>query len=337
MHSDVISAVASKVYPSGTFMIVVLTGASGFIGSAFLRAAQRRGFNVRPVYRSNEQAERFVNSKCTVAVVPSIEHSTDWGAALIGADIVVHCAARTQVILDSALDPLSEFRKVNVAGTLNLAKQAAAAGAKRFVFLSSIKVNGEATQGRDVYSVDDGPSPVDAYGISKTEAEAGLRLLSHETGMEVVIIRPPLVYGPNVKGNFSSLLRWVARGLPMPLGSVTDNRRSLVALDNLVDLLLTCVVHPKAANQTLLVSDGEDLSTVDLLRLIGKSLNRPVRLIPVPLSVLIIASRLLGKSSISQRLLGSLQVDISATCTLLNWKPPVSVEEGLRKAAERLL
>lgn len=318
-------------------MHVILTGATGFIGSAFLVAAQQRSMKIRSVFRSNEQAKRFGDAKNSAVVVPGIEADTDWSEALVDVDVVVHCAARAHVMNDSISDPLAEFCKVNVAGTLNLAKQAARAGAKRFVFLSSIKVNGEETQLGGPYSAHDVPAPEDAYGISKAEAEAGLRLLSLETGLEVVIIRPPLVYGPGVKGNFSSLLRWVARGLPLPLGLATTNRRSLVGLDNLVDLILTCVDHPKAANQTLLVSDGEDLSTADLLRRIGKALNRPARLIPVPVSILIIASRLLGKSSIAQRLLGSLQVDISETCTLLNWKPPLSVDEGLRRAAQQRL
>lgn len=318
-------------------MHVILTGATGFIGSAFLVAAQQRSMKIRSVFRSNEQAKRFGDAKNSAVVVPGLEADTDWSEALVDVDVVVHCAARVHVMNDSISDPLAEFCKVNVAGTLNLAKQAALAGAKRFVFLSSIKVNGEETKPGGPYSAHDVPAPEDAYGISKAEAEAGLRLLSLETGMEVVIIRSPLVYGPGVKGNFSSLLRWVARGLPLPLGLATTNRRSLVGLDNLVDLILTCVDHPKAANQTLLVSDGEDLSTADLLSRIGKSLNRPTRLIPVPVSILIIASRLLGKSSIAQRLLGSLQVDISKTCTLLNWKPPVSVDEGLRRAVKQRL
>jgi nucleoside-diphosphate-sugar epimerase len=318
-------------------MHVILTGATGFIGSAFLEAAQQRSMKIRSVFRSNEQAKRFGDAKNSAVVVTGIEADTDWSEALVDVDVVVHCAARVHVMNDSISDPLAEFCKVNVAGTLNLAKQAALAGAKRFVFLSSIKVNGEETQPGGPYSAHDVPAPEDAYGISKAEAEAGLRLLSLETGMEVVIIRPPLVYGPGVKGNFSNLLRWVACGLPLPLGLATTNRRSLVGLDNLVDLILTCVDHPKAANQTLLVSDGDDLSTADLLRRIGKALNRPARLIPVPVSILIIASRLLGKSSIAQRLLGSLQVDISKTCTLLNWKPPVSVDEGLRRAAQQRL
>ncbi|WP_138512341.1 UDP-glucose 4-epimerase family protein [Rhodoferax bucti] len=318
-------------------MHVILTGATGFIGSAFLGAAQQRSMKIRAVFRCNEQARRFGDAKNPALVVPSIEADTDWSEALVGVDVVVHCAARVHVMHDASSDPLAEFYKVNVAGTLNLARQAALAGAKRFVFLSSIKVNGEKTQSGGPYSAHDVPAPEDAYGISKAEAEAGLRLLSLETGMEVVIIRPPLVYGPGVKGNFSSLMNWVSRGLPLPFGSATTNRRSFVGLDNLVDLILTCVDHPEAANQTLLVSDGEDLSTADLLRRIGKSLNRPARLIPVPVNILIIASRLLGKSSIAQRLLGSLQIDISNTCTLLNWKPPVSVDEGLRRAVQQRL
>jgi nucleoside-diphosphate-sugar epimerase len=318
-------------------MHLILTGATGFIGSAFLKAAPKRCLKIRSVYRSNEQAKHFGTAKSSAVVVPDIEADTDWSEVLVDVDVVVHCAARVHVMNDSTSDPLAEFCKVNVAGTLNLARQAALAGAKRFVFLSSIKVNGEASQPGNPFSADDVPAPEDAYGISKAKAEAGLRLLSLETGMEVVIIRPPIVYGPGVKGNFSYLLRWVARGLPLPLGSATINRRSLVCLDNLVDLMLTCVDHPKAANQTLLVSDGEDLSTADLLRRIGKSLNRPARLIPVPLSILIIALCLLGKNSIAQRLMGSLHVDISKTCTLLNWKPPVSVDEGLRRAVQQRL
>lgn len=308
-------------------MRVLVTGATGFIGSSLCAVLQQRGDQVvravRNVFQPNDIA------------VESIDALTVWDFSRC--DIVVHLAARVHVMDETIHDPLAAFREVNVDGTLNLARQAALAGVKRFVFLSSIKVNGEATQSGSSYSAHDVPAPEDAYGISKAEAEAGLRLLSLETGMEVVIIRPPLVYGPGVKGNFSSLLRWVDRGLPLPLGLARTNRRSLVGLDNLVDLILTCVDHPKAANQTLLVSDGEDLSTADLLLRIGKALNRPARLIPVPVSILIIASRLLGKSSIAQRLLGSLQVDISKTCTLLNWKPPVSVDEGLRRAAQQRL
>lgn len=318
-------------------MNIMLTGATGFVGSAFLAAAQQRGMEIRPVFRSKEQAKRFGDAGNLAAVLPNIESGTDWSKALFGVDVVVHCAARVHVMDDRTSDPLAEFRKVNVAGTLNLAKQAVFAGAKRFVFLSSIKVNGDATLPGCPYTTHDAPAPEDAYGISKAEAEACLRLLSHETGLEVVIIRPPLVYGPGVKGNFSSLLDWVAQGLPLPLGAATLNRRSLVALDNLVDLMLTCVIHPNAANQTLLVSDGEDVSTADLLLRIGVALNRPAHLLAVPVCFLTAILRLLGKRAIAQRLVGSLQVDISRTSTLLDWVPLVSVDDGLRRAVGRKL
>lgn len=308
---------------------ILLTGANGFVGTATAEALLRSGFEVLQVVRKSSNLGQIA--------VGSMDSRTDWNQALVGCNVVVHCAARVHLMQESVSDPLAEFREVNVVGTLNLARQAARAGVKRFVFLSSIKVNGETTYPGVPFTNQAVPAPEDAYGISKAEAEAALRLLSHETGMDVVIIRPPLIYGPGVKGNFSSLMSWVARGLPLPLGLAITNRRSFVGLDNLVDLILTCVDHPNAANQTLLVSDGEDLSTADLLRRIGNAFNRPVRLIPVPVSILIIASRLLGKSSIAQRLLGSLQVDISKTCTLLNWKPPVSVDEGLRRAAQQRL
>lgn len=318
-------------------MQVFLTGSTGFVGSAFLKAAQQRNIKVRALFRSNVQAKSLSDDENSIVVVPCIDAYTDWSNALIDIDVVVHCAARVHVMHDLTSDPVAEFSKVNVDGTLNLARQAAFARVKRFVFLSSIKVNGEATQPGCPYSANDVPAPEDAYGISKAEAEAGLRLLSLETGMEVVIIRPPLVYGPGVKGNFSSLLRWVASGLPLPLGAVANNRRSLVGLDNLVDLIITCVDHPNAANQIFLVSDGEDLSTTDLLRRMGKSLNQPARLIPVPVTIASIASCMLGRSSEAQRLLGSLQVDIRKTCILLNWEPPVSVDEGLRRAVQQRL
>lgn len=318
-------------------MKILLTGASGFVGKAVLAGARKKNFLTIPVFRDFDSARIFNYNSANCVVVPSLNADTRWSEALSGVDVVIHCAARVHLLNDPQVDLLATFRSVNLEGTLNLARQAAQAGAKRFLFLSSIKVNGERTQPGSPFRATDVAAPEDVYGISKAEAEACLRRLSFETGIEVVIIRPPLVYGPGVKGNFSSLLRWVACGLPLPLGSVTTNRRSLVGLDNLVDLILTCVDHPKAANQTLLVSDGEDLSTADLLHRIGKALNRPVRLIPVPVSILNIVSRLLGKSSIAQRLLGSLQADINKTCTLLNWKPPVSVDEGLRRAVQQRL
>jgi nucleoside-diphosphate-sugar epimerase len=232
---------------------------------------------------------------------------------------------------DSAADPLAEFRRVNVDGTLNLARQAAASGVARFVFVSSVKVNGEATVPGRSFTERDAPAPQDPYGQSKHEAEQGLRQLAADTGMEVVIIRPPLVYGPSVKANFAALMRAVQCGWPLPLGAV-HNQRSLVALDNLVDLIVTCLDHPAAANQTFLASDGQDLSTAELVRGMARAARVPSRLWPVPVWALQVAAGALGKGAVVQRLCGNLQVDISKARSLLGWVPPVTVAEGLRRA-----
>jgi nucleoside-diphosphate-sugar epimerase len=232
---------------------------------------------------------------------------------------------------EAIVNPLAEYRRVNVAGTSAFARQAAAAGVKRFVFLSSVKVNGES--GR--YTEADPPAPEDAYGISKHEAEAALRAIAKDTGMDVVIIRPPLVYGPGVRANFLALMRAVSRGIPLPLGAV-NNRRSLVALGNLVDFIVTCIEHPAAANETFLLSDGEDLSTTDLIRRLAAAMGRPARLLPVPESVLIAGAALLGRRDIARRLLGTLQVDTSKAGQLLGWVPPITVDEGLRLAVATL-
>jgi UDP-glucose 4-epimerase len=237
---------------------------------------------------------------------------------------------------DAAFDPLTAYRLINVAGTLNLAEQAAAAGVQRFVFISSIKVNGEGTDPGTFYSATDDPSPIDPYGVSKLEAEVGLRKLAQLSGLEVVIIRPPLVYGPGVKANFFRMMRWVYRGLPLPLGAI-HNRRSFVGIDNLVDLIMICASGTRAANETFLVSDGEDLSTTDLLRRLGQALNRPARLLPVPCGLLQAGAALLGRYDVAQRLCGSLQVDISKTRSLLAWSPAVSVDRTLRNTAEHFL
>lgn len=311
-------------------MNILLTGASGFIGRAVYTAAQDYGMGVRPVIRN--EYDIFKNQ---AVVVQSIDADTDWSIALVGIDVVIHCAARVQVMTDSSDDAMAEFRRINVYGTLNLARQAVTAGAKRFIFVSSIKVNGETTNEGCVFCSDSVPAPQDAYGISKAEAEEGLRQIAQETGLEVVIIRPPLVYGPGVKGNFSSLMKWINQGFPLPLSGVNSNHRSLVALDNLVDLILTCVDHPQAANQTFLVSDGQDISTAELLRKIGNAMSRPARLFFLPPRLLAFAASLMGKRLISERLTGSLQVDIKNTRELLNWTPPISLEEGLRRTVEK--
>jgi nucleoside-diphosphate-sugar epimerase len=309
---------------------LLVTGAGGFVGRALTLEAVARGLTVRAASRCYSAFPAMI--ECVS--VGDIDGCTDWLNALKDCDVVVHLAARVHVMHDTKPDPLTEFRKVNVDGTLNLACQAVVAGVKRFVFISSIGVNGAETF-NSPFVVQDEPAPHSPYAVSKHEAELGLQALAFETGMELVIIRPPIVYGPNAPGNFGSLINWLSRGLPLPLGAVTQNRRSLVALDNLVDFILTCLQHPKAANRTFLVSDGEDLSTAKLLQRMGKAMYRPARLLPVPVSLLTVAARLLGKTAVAQRLLSSLQVDISETCELLGWRPPVSVDEGLRRAAQR--
>ncbi len=261
---------------------------------------------------------------------------TDWTYALTKVDnTVIHLAARAHIMSDTAANPLTEFRLVNTAATLNFAHQAAAAGIRRFIFISSIGVNGNQTSNIP-FSTEDTPNPVEPYAISKHEAEIGLRQIAQETGMEIVIIRPPLVYGANAPGNFGRLLSIAAKGIPLPLGAV-HNQRSLVALDNLIDLITVCINHTAAANQTFLVSDGEDLSTADLLKRLRAALGRPARLLPVPASWLHKVASLLGKGDIAQRLCGSLQVDISKTRNLLDWTPPVSVDQALRQTAQAYL
>lgn len=311
--------------------VILLTGASGFIGGAVATQLER----LSAVSLVIAGRKRIPVQKASSVFVPigEITAATDWVAALTGVDVVIHCAARAHVMNDKVSDPLVEFRKVNVAGTLNLARQASVAGVKRFIFISSIKVNGESTAPGKPFTASDEPAPVDAYGISKMEAEQGLLDLALESGLDVVIIRPVLVYGPWVKANFRTMMGWLNRGLPLPLGGIS-NARSLVALDNLVDLILTCVDHPAAANQIFLVSDGEDLSTSQLLCQVARALGRPARLLVVPRFLLELAAVLLGKRAMAQRLCDSLQVDIDKTCERLGWKPPVNIDVVLSKTAE---
>lgn len=315
-------------------MRLLVTGATGFIGNALLtRCVSDSTWQVRGALRRQSAA---LPSSVEFIVVGDLAFDTDWSRAVIGVDAVVHTAARVHVMHDRTADPLAEFCRVNVAGTINLARQAAAAGVRRFVFISSIKVNGERTLPGRPFRPDDAPAPADPYGVSKSEAEEGLRAVAKESGMEVAIIRPVLVYGPGVKANFLSMMRWLYKGIPLPLGAI-HNARSLVALDNLVDLIVTCMNHPRAANQTFLVSDGEDLSTTALLRRAAAALGRPARLIPVPSWMLETACRALGKGDVALRLCGSLQVDMSATRTLLGWSPPLGVDDALRQTARHFL
>ncbi|MBH3428786.1 UDP-glucose 4-epimerase family protein [Pseudomonas alkylphenolica] len=308
---------------------VFLTGASGFVGQAILKRLTAEAVPVIAALRSNAKTP---DVPVSTVRFESLGQVHDWRASLTGCDVVIHCAARVHVMNDTAVDPLAAFRKVNVDGTLELARQAAEVGVKRFIFVSSIKVNGEGTERGHAYRADDVPAPMDPYGVSKMEAEHGLLRLGKDTGMEVVIVRPVLVYGPGVKANFQAMMRWLDKGVPLPFGAI-DNRRSLVALDNLVDLLVTCMTHPGAANQIFLVSDGEDLSTTQLLRKMALALGKSARLLPVPAGWLQAGAVMLGKRSLSQRLCGSLQVDIEKTRALLGWVPPVGVDEALKRAA----
>lgn len=314
-------------------MRILLTGATGFVGGTLCDRLEARKALLRIAARG--QTDAALQGRCE-AVHARLDPDQDWSHALDGIETVIHCAARVHVMNDDTADPLREFRRINVDGTLQLARQAAEAGVKRFVFISSIKVNGESTVPGQPFTAAQAPAPIDPYGVSKWEAEQQLRKLSAETGMEVVIIRPALVYGPGVKANFLNMMKWLYKGVPLPLGAI-HNKRSLVALDNLVDLIVTCIDHPRAANQTFLVSDGEDLSTTELLQRTSRALGKLPRLLAVPAWMLETAAKILGKQSIAQRLLGSLQVDIAHTRETLGWTPPVSVDAALRKTAQHFL
>jgi nucleoside-diphosphate-sugar epimerase len=321
---------------------VLVTGANGFVGRAVVAALARAGYGVRAAVRREDTAlaldglDPAARSRVTRVVTGEVGPDTGWGNALHGVDAVVHLVARVHVMRETAMQPLEEFRRVNVQATLNLARQAQAASVRRFVFMSSIKVNGEQTEPRRPYRATDLPAPVDPYGVSKREAEELLRALAADKGPEVCIIRPVLVYGPGVKGNFLAMMKLLRRGLPLPLGRI-DNRRSLVALDNLADLVRVCIDHPSAANQTFLVSDDADLSTPELLRSLGAALGRPARLLPVPPALLRLLANLSGREALARRICGSLQVDISATRALLGWTPPVKVDDALRATARDFL
>ena len=348
-------------------MRILITGVNGFVGKALCVKAVQHGFAVRTALRKPGEAQE----KIEAIVVGEINGATDWENALRDVDVVIHLAARVHVMREHAENPVEEFRKVNVAGTERLARAAVAFGVKRFVFVSSIKVNGECTSSgsslekippsppfaeagslqssgapngvplagekwgtlRFVFSETDEANPQDPYGVSKWEAEQILHRVAAETGLEVVIVRPPLMYGAGVKGNFAQMLKVLAKGIPLPLASVS-NLRSLVYIGNFVDALLECTTHPMAAGQTYLVSDGEDVSTPDLLRQLGAAMERPARLFPCPPILLRLAGGLLGKSDQIDRLLGSLQVDSSKIRRELGWRPPYTLQQGLQATAE---
>ena len=306
------------------FTSILVTGSNGFIGNALMEELHSLGVNAVGARRDAADCSREVLS-------PPLEEPSNWIPILSEKSIVIHTAGRAHVMSEATSNPTKLFRAVNTAGTLNLAKQAAHSGIRRFIFLSSIGVNGN--QNTKPFTESDTPQPVEPYAVSKLEAEQGLMELSRETGMEVVIIRPPLVYGPSAPGNFGKLANAVRRGIPLPLGAVTQNRRTLVGLANLVDLIVTCAYHPAAANQAFLAGDDEDLSTADLLRRMAKAFGVSLRLLPVPVPVLKAMARAAGKRGMVERLCGSLQVDITKAREVLGWKPPLTVDEGLARVA----
>lgn len=307
---------------------VMVTGANGFVGQALCAALEAAGYRVRKTVRHDQQKQ--MNGECVE--VGEVGATTDWRTALAGMDAVVHLAARVHVMKDEAKDPLEAFRAVNMRGTENLARAAAESGVRRFVYLSSIKVNGEYTRHKPL-SEDDLPHPETPYALSKLEAEQALHHIAAETGMEIVILRPPLVYGPGVKANFLRLLKWVDRGLPLPLASV-ENRRSLIYLANLVDAISTCLSHPAATGKTYMVSDAEETSTTELINRLAKTLGRPARLFSFPALMLHLLASFVGKQDEVERLLDSLEIDSSKIRRELNWSPPYSMNHGLQETAD---
>lgn len=308
-------------------MRVLVTGANGFIGLALIDELARRKAIVRGAVRHSGS---FLQD-CECVIVGEVNGQTNWHEALVGATEVVHLAARAHITHETAEDSLAAFRAINTEGTLNLARQAAQAGIRRFVFVSTIKVNGE---GRDApYAELDAPAPEDAYAVSKWEAEQALWQVAAETGMEVVMLRPPMVYGPGVKGNFLRLMQALDKRRPLPLGAI-QNQRSLIYLGNLVGAICLCLTHSKAAGKAFLVSDGDDVSTPELVRRIAAALGRRPFLLPVPVSWMRWAGRMLGKQAAVDRLLGSLCVDISPLREELDWTPPYSMQAGLEATAQ---
>jgi nucleoside-diphosphate-sugar epimerase len=313
-------------------MKILVSGASGFVGSALCSHLVSRGFDVVATVRNFPDAS-----------VPSVEYrivtetssATDWSDALAAVDAVIHCAARVHVMDDHTQDPLAEFRRVNTLGTETLARAAAGSGVKRLIFLSSIKVNGESALPDSPFNQTSPAKPQDPYAISKLEAELALTHIATETELEVVILRCPLVYGPGVKGNFLRLLRAVDHGIPLPL-ALAKNRRSLIYLDNLTSAIGTCLTHPAAAGKTYLVSDGEDVSTAEMISRIAQALGKPSRLWPCPLGLMELAGMMTGKSDEIARLLGSLCIDSSKIRSELDWTPPYTLEQGLAETARWL-
>ena len=325
-------------------MKVFVTGVTGFVGRSLSDSLMDAHCDVTALVRERilllpKEVMQVAGGDLSAWSVKNSLFNSKIKQVLQDIDVVIHLAARVHVMADNSNDPLSEFRVVNRDATLVLARMAADAGVKRFIFISSVKVNGEMTSRDHPFKPDDNYIPTDPYGLSKYEAEQGLLALAKETGMKVVIIRPPLIYGPNVKANFASMMKWVNKGIPLPLGAI-NNQRSLVALENLVGFILHCIDHPKAANEVFLISDGEDVSTTQLLRKVGQALNLQspsaikAWLVPVPVSIMTFFAKLLGKGDMVNRLFGSLQVDSSKSRDLLGWEPVITMDEQLAKMAK---
>ena len=314
-------------------MKILVTGATGFIGSALIKyLSNLPEFSVVGMVRSIKDISY---SSCVEFRLGEIGSENKSTMNLSDIDVIIHTAGRAHVMNDNSANPIDEFRRVNTYGTLDLARLAAEAGVKRFIFLSSIKVNGESTFIGSPFSIDSIEDPRDAYGVSKYEAEIGLRKMSLETALEVTVIRPPLVYGPGVKGNFSTLIKLLSLRSPLPFASVINNRRSIVGIDNLLSMIATCVRHPKAAHQTFLISDNDDLSTSHLLMLLGACIGKPAVLFKFPVVILNLIAKLFFLKAKAQRIMGTLQVDISRTCSHLDWEPPFSVEQGMKKLRQK--
>ncbi|HFQ4921619.1 TPA: UDP-glucose 4-epimerase family protein [Vibrio vulnificus] len=310
--------------------MILITGSNGFLGSHIVERIKGQPFILldRGIVNKHPMYPFF---QC------EINSYHDYMKVLQGCQTIIHCAARVHIMDDNEVDPLTLYREANTAGTINLAKQAIDSGVKRFIFISSIKVNGEGTLVGRPFKPEDNHTPEDDYGLSKSEAEKQLVALAKDSGMEVVIIRPTLVYGLGVKANFASLMNLVSKGIPLPFGCITKNKRSLVSVDNLVDLIITCIDHPKAANQVFLVSDDHDISTSEMVREMAIALSKPAWQIPVPIWCYKLVGKLFNKSAVVDRLTGSLQVDISHTKETLGWTPPQSLQEGFKQTAEAFL
>lgn len=313
----------------------LITGANGFLGSKLSQSLKNTHLSARCAVRKLEG--NVTSSKGDLIEIGLIDSSTNWKEALVDIDIVVHTAARVHVMAEDSSDALEKFREINTLGTINLAKQAIDSGVKRFIFISTIKVNGESTSLGAPYTSKFASAAEDSYSKSKSEAEEQLLILAKDTGLEVVIIRPTLIYGPGVKANFAFLMNLVSKGLPLPFGCITDNRRSLVSVNNLVDLIITCTAHPKAVNQIFLVSDDYDVSTSEIIRQLARSLGKPQWQLPVPKWCYKLVGKIFGKQDVVNRLLGSLQVDITSTKEILGWKPPQSFENGFDETAQAFL